>query len=139
MLSPSLICLDPSGGPGLPGPHVLEKREFEPRQTLCLETEGYGDLWESQLLTPPLGRRGQTSQKNQALGQPLHSSEGCLCSWMRTGAVTPPSGGGLPEATDCPPNRSSFLSPPNAQQRAPPLGRADTERNLFSSQQRGMI
>lgn len=36
---------------------------------------------------PTVGSRIQTSQKNQVLGQPLSSKEGCLCPWMWMGDV----------------------------------------------------
>lgn len=107
------------GGPGPPDPLVLKKREFEPGQPLCLEIEGYGDLREPQPLTPPLGRRGQSSQEKSGPGTASELLGGVL---LLLDVVW-----GIPEARDYPPNRCSLLTPPNPQQRAPPSGRTATE------------
>lgn len=75
---------------------------------------------------PTLGEEGQTPQKPQS------SSEGCLCTWVRSAGLRLPLRLGLPKHRDYFPGRPSFLFPPNAQARTPPLGRADTEWKLFS-------
>ncbi|XP_066110903.1 aquaporin-6 isoform X1 [Saccopteryx bilineata] len=52
----------------------LGKKGIRAQTPVCLETEDSSHLGEPQLLTSPLRRRGQTSQKTKS------PSEGCLCS-----------------------------------------------------------
>ena len=106
----SLICLDPRQDPGLPGPHVLEKKESEPRQALCSEAVGTSGnsnfsphCWKEDPDFPEESSLRPASEVQGGMSLPLDVDGGCGS----------PSDWGLPEARLSPPNRSSFLTPPH--------------------------
>lgn len=114
-------CLDPRQDPGLPGPHVLEKKESEPRQDLCSEAVGTSGnpnfsphCWKEDPDFPEVSGPRPASELQGGMSLPLDVDGGCGS----------PSDWGLPEARLSPSNRSSFLTPNEESAESPSLGKS---------------